>query len=177
MMTLLGAIFYLLAGITLIATALAITRRQLVHAVVYLTVSFFSLAPIFYLLGAPFLALLEIIIYAGAIMILFLFIIMMLRLPPSGQTLAVYARQWWPAIILASISMVITIWFFLNEPLGQLPLAPAMATPKSFGLFLFRAYWFPVEIASVILFGALVGALYLGRREKNPDQASTEERT
>ena len=122
-MTLLGVIFYILAGITLVATALAITRRQPVHAVIYLTVSFFSLAPIFYLLGAPFLALLEIIIYAGAIMVLFLFIIMMLRLPPSGQTLGVYARQWWPAIIMASISLVITIGFFLNDPLRQAPLA------------------------------------------------------
>ncbi len=175
-MTLLGAIFYILAGITLVATALAITRRQPVHAVVYLTVSFFSLAPIFYLLGAPFLALLEIIIYAGAIMVLFLFIIMMLRLPPYTQTLAVSVRQWWPAIILSSISLVITIWLLLNDPVGQAPLAPAMATPKSFGRFLFHAYWFPVEIASVLLFVALVGALYLGRRENNANQASTEER-
>jgi NADH-quinone oxidoreductase subunit J len=169
-MTTLGAIFYVLAGITLTATALAITRRQPVHAVIYLIVSFFSLAPIFYLLGAPFLALLEIIIYAGAIMVLFLFIIMMLRLPPAGQAPGRFARQWLPALILASISLAITVWIFLSDPAGQAPLAPALASPLAFGRFLFKTYWYPVELASVLLLAALVGALYLGRRDPPADQ-------
>jgi len=77
-MNLYGSIFYILAIVTGIATFMAITRRQALHAIVYLIISFFGTALLFYLLGAPFLALLEVIIYAGAIMVLFLFIIMMM---------------------------------------------------------------------------------------------------
>ncbi|MGA8280705.1 MAG: NADH-quinone oxidoreductase subunit J, partial [Desulfobacterales bacterium] len=70
-------LFYLLAVVIVVATVLAITRRNMVHAVIYLVVSFFGSALLFYLFGAPLLAALEVIIYAGAIMVLFLFIIMM----------------------------------------------------------------------------------------------------
>ena len=73
-MTFHGFLFYVLAAVILVTTGLAITRRNLVHAVVYLVLSFFGSAMLFYLLGAPILAALEVIIYAGAIMILFLFI-------------------------------------------------------------------------------------------------------
>jgi NADH-quinone oxidoreductase subunit J len=79
-MTIYSAIFYALALIILVTTGLAITRRNLVHAVIYLIFSFFGSAMLFYLLGAPILAVLEVIIYAGAIMILFLFIIMMVKI-------------------------------------------------------------------------------------------------
>ena len=78
-MTLYSVIFYVLAALILVSTGFAITRRNLVHAVVYLIISFFGSALLFYLLGAPLLAALEVIIYAGAIMVLFLFIIMMLK--------------------------------------------------------------------------------------------------
>ena len=86
-MTIYAIIFYFLAALILVTTALAITRRDLVHAVVYLIFSFFGSAMLFYLFGAPFLAVLEVIIYAGAIMVLFLFIVMMLRIEVSGERL------------------------------------------------------------------------------------------
>ena len=73
-------LFYILGAVAVAATAMAVTRRNPVHAVIYLVNSFFALALIFYLLGAPMVAALEVIIYAGAIMVLFLFIIMMLEL-------------------------------------------------------------------------------------------------
>ena len=82
-MTLYAIIFYILAAIVLAATVLAVTSRNVMHAIIYVVVSFFAMAPLFYLLGAPFLALLEIIIYAGAIMVLFLFVVMMLKIAPS----------------------------------------------------------------------------------------------
>ena len=85
-MNLYAIIFYLLAFIILAATALAVTRRNLMHAIVYLVLSFFGTALLFYLLGAPFLAVLEVIIYAGAIMVLFLFIVMMLEIKPPETT-------------------------------------------------------------------------------------------
>ena len=79
-MTVHGIIFYLISALILVATGLAVTRKNMVHAVVYLVFSFFGSALLFYLLGAPLLAALEVIVYAGAIMILFLFIIMMLKM-------------------------------------------------------------------------------------------------
>ena len=78
-MTLYSILFYLISALIVTATGMAVTRRNMVHAVLYLVLSFFGTAMLFYLLGAPFLAALEIIIYAGAIMILFLFIIMMIK--------------------------------------------------------------------------------------------------
>ncbi len=86
-MNLYAGIFYLLGAVILGATALAVTRRNVMHAIVYLVLSFFGTALLFYLLGAPFLAALEVIIYAGAIMVLFLFIVMMLEIRPAEQPL------------------------------------------------------------------------------------------
>ncbi len=86
-MTIYSIIFYLLAILILVTTGLAISRRDMVHAVVYLIFSFFGSAMLFYLFGAPFLAVLEVIIYAGAIMVLFLFIVMMLKVETGGERL------------------------------------------------------------------------------------------
>ena len=73
------------------------------HAIVYLVLSFFGTALLFYLLGAPFLAVLEVIIYAGAIMVLFLFIVMMLEIKPPEKSLGPYLRQWLPAAVLGAL--------------------------------------------------------------------------
>ena len=86
-MTVYAIIFYLLALLILGSTAVAITRRNLVHVVIYLIFSFFGSAMLFYLLGAPYLAILEVIIYAGAIMVLFLFIVIMMKLKKAEKKL------------------------------------------------------------------------------------------
>ena len=163
-MTISGLIFYVLAIIILVATLLAITRRNPMHAIVYLVVSFFAMAPLFYLLGAPFLALLEIIIYAGAIMVLFLFIVMMLNIGATPFATGQWLRQWFPAVILSAVSglaMVVLLWL---EPTEQAMVPLAMASPRVLGRFVYQRYWFAVEIASFLLFVALVGAYYLGRK-------------
>ena len=104
-MNLYGIIFYLLAAVILVSTALAVTRRNLMHAIVYLVLSFFGTALLFYLLGAPFLAVLEVIIYAGAIMVLFLFIVMMIEIPVSDEPVSAYLRRWLPAAVLGALSL------------------------------------------------------------------------
>jgi NADH-quinone oxidoreductase subunit J len=73
-------VFYIAAAVAVLATTIAITRHNVVHALLYLIVSLLAVAVIFYVIGAPFLAALELIIYAGAIMVLFLFVVMMLNL-------------------------------------------------------------------------------------------------
>lgn len=170
LMTFFQVVFYLLAGVVLAATVLAITRQVVVRAVVYLVISFLALAPIFYLLGAPFLALLEVILYAGAIMVLFLFIVMMLPREPSAPSLGALARQWWPAVFLTGVSLAAMALVLFSLPLSKIPLMAAMASPRHFGRVLFEKYWLPVEIASFLLFVALVGAYYLGKSSPPPGE-------
>jgi NADH-quinone oxidoreductase subunit J len=174
-MTLYGFIFYILSIIILVATVMAITRRHPVHAIVYLTLSFLATGLLFYLLGAPFLALLEIIIYAGAIMILFLFMVMMLNLNPAEIPWGPALNQWVPAIVLGGITFVLAAVMLWSEPVGLAPLNTLAASPLALGRFLFEKYWFQVEIASFLLLAALVGTLYLGRLERKPDKARTKE--
>ncbi len=161
-MTLYGAIFYVLAGLILVSTGLAITRRNLVHAVVYLIISFFGSAMLYYLFGAPLLAALEIIIYAGAIMVLFLFIIMMLRVDSSALRRP-SLRHWLPAASLGLIYLIVAVLVVSTDPGSQVILEAAWARPSVFGQFLFRQYWLSIEIVSFLLLVALVGALYLGK--------------
>jgi len=165
-MNLYGAIFYILAFIILAATAMAVTRRHLMHAIVYLVLSFFGTALLFYLLGAPFLAVLEVIIYAGAIMVLFLFIVMMLEIKPPETARGAYLRQWLPAAVLGALCLAAACVLILFKSGRGLSLPLSAASPLEFGRFLFQKYWFSVEIVSFLLFAALVGALYLGRREE-----------
>ena len=170
-----GTIFYVLAFILVASTVLAITRRQAIHAVIYLIISFVATGMIFYLLGAPFLAALEVIIYAGAIMVLFLFIVMMLRITPSEGNRKAALTQWAPAIILGAGSLMIAAVMVFADPATGHPLKTLRAGPAELGRFLFREYWFPVEIASFLLLIALVGAFYLGRQEKKPGKVQTKE--
>ena len=92
------------------------------HAIVYLVLSFFGTALLLYLLGAPFLAVLELVIYAGAIMVLFLFIIMMLEIKAEEKHLGAYLRQWLPALLLSGTSLCIMFLLIWLEPGGQGPL-------------------------------------------------------
>jgi NADH-quinone oxidoreductase subunit J len=174
-MSLYGAIFYILSIIILAATFRAVTRRDVLHAVVYLIISFSATGLIFYLLGAPFLALLEIIIYAGAIMVLFLFIVMMLRLMPEERGRETAITQWSPAVVLGGITLILAAVMVFAEPISGIPLKAVMASPFELGRFLFQEYWFAVEIASFLLLIALVGALYLARYEKQSKKITTQE--
>jgi NADH-quinone oxidoreductase subunit J len=167
-MTLYAVIFYILAIVILASTLLAIIQRQVIHAVVYLIVSFFATGLLFYLLGAPFLAALEVIIYAGAIMVLFLFIVMTVS-AESDEGAKRETYQWLPAVVLAVISFFAGGILIFEIPGSKMSLNTGMATPSVFGQFLFKSYWFPVEIASFLLLIGLVGALYLGRRESRKE--------
>jgi len=163
-------IFYILAGLLVVSTGLAVSRSRLVHAVVFLIISFFATALLFYLLGAPFLAALEVIVYAGAIMVMFLFIIMTLKLEKGDKG---GSGSWVPAIIMGGISLVLLVALLWTGPDHGALLKPAMAVPEKFGKYLFREFWFSIEIVSFLLFVALVGALYLakenGNRKKSTD--------
>ena len=157
-------LFYIAAIIALLATGLALTRTNAAHALIYLIVSLLAVAVLFFLMGAPFAAALEIVIYAGAIMVLFVFVIMMLNVGPGGveqEREWLSARNWIVPGVLAGL--------LLLELLLALRATPATTggvavTPKEVGLALFGPYVLAVEIASMLLLAGLVGAYHLGRR-------------
>ncbi|MDH3883704.1 MAG: NADH-quinone oxidoreductase subunit J [Desulfobacterales bacterium] len=167
-MTVYSIIFYVLSAIILITTGIAITRRNLVHAVVYLVFSFFGSAMMFYLFGAPLLAVLEVIIYAGAIMILFLFIIMMVKVEASEERLFPI-RQWLPMALMGVVYLIMGTVIVSSAPGSQVTLEIALAKPKAFGEYLFQTHWLVIEIVSLLLLVALIGALYLGRKKPADD--------
>lgn len=157
--------FYIIAAVVVIATLLAITERHAVHAIIFLATSFFGLAAIFYLLGAPLVAVFEVIIYAGAIMVLFLFVIMMLDMGNPDKVRGPTFRDWWPALIMGCIILGSVVTLFathFSETLAQWSYTDA----RHFSRIMFQRYGVAVEVVSMQLLFALVGALYLGRRKK-----------
>jgi NADH-quinone oxidoreductase subunit J len=117
---------------------------------------------LFYLLGAPFLSALEVIIYAGAIMVLILFVIMMIRMEGAQEGGLLSRRFWIPGALSAFVAAVLGV-VVLSDPGWRTQLEAASAAPRAFGGFVFEKYWFPVEIISLLLLVALVAAVQLGR--------------
>jgi NADH-quinone oxidoreductase subunit J len=157
--------FYILAAVVLFATLMAITARHAVHAIIYLATSFFALAAIFYLLGAPLVAVFEVIIYAGAIMVLFLFVIMMLDTGKGETASAPSMAEWWPALLMGGIILASMLALFVVKTPRTLE-GWSYIDARQFSLVLFRKYGVAVEAISLQLLFALVGALYLGRRKR-----------
>lgn len=160
-----NVVFYLSAAVAVLATLAAITRLNAVHALLYLIVSLLAVALIFYTLGAPFVAALEVIVYAGAIMVLFVFVIMLLNLGP--QTVA-QERQWlspgiWIGPALLAVVLIAELIYVLADPAGTAG-AGKVIEPREVGAALFGPYVLGVELASFVLLAGLVGAFHLGRK-------------
>lgn len=169
-----AALFYILALTALAATLMCVTRRNPVHAVIYLVNAFFALALIFYILGAPLVAAWEVIIYAGAIMVLFLFIIMMLELAPTEVPTGPSWRRWGPVVLLSVVLLGCTLLLMAVEPGGAEEGSAAFyASPREFGYTLFREYALAVQVVSFQLLFAAVGAYYVGR--SGPEKMKPEE--
>ena len=164
-------LFYVAAAVALISTVMVITRLNAVHALLYLIMSLLAVAVIFFLLGAPFIAALEVIIYAGAIMVLFVFVVMMLNLGPQS---AEQERQWfnlrtWRGLVLlAGILLVELIFTFRLEYMQ--PQNLTQISPRQVAIALFGPYLLGVELASMLLLAGLVGAYHLGRRESKEER-------
>jgi NADH-quinone oxidoreductase subunit J len=156
-------LFYILAVTALGATLMCITRRNPVHAVIYLVNALFALALIFYLLGAPLVAAWEVIIYAGAIMVLFLFIIMMLELAPTEVPTGPGWRSWGPVALLSAVLLGCTLLLMAIDPGGGEGGPTFYASPRVFGYALFHEYALAVQVVSFQLLFAAVGAYYVGR--------------
>ena len=171
-------VFYASCGVTVVATLLMISRHNAVHALLYLIVSSLSLAIIFYLLGAAFAAALEVIVYAGAVMILFVFVVMMLN---QGQRSATLEAAWLPARgwIMPSILAFILLTLLLLGMNSEHPLQPYGVhgvAVKDVGIALFGPYVLVVELASFLLLSGLIGAFHIARKMPSPmDQNTLDE--
>jgi NADH-quinone oxidoreductase subunit J len=163
-MTLAAVSFYAIAALIVITTATALTRPDPLHAVLWLVLSFFGSALLFFLLGAPLLAALEVIIYAGAVMILFLFMVMMLRADPEGRRPPLGRLV--PLALLGTLGLA--AGGVLLAGVAGVPLALASLAPAALGRYLFQQHALAVEIVSLLLLVALVGALLLAR--SGPEQ-------
>ncbi|MFZ0614791.1 MAG: NADH-quinone oxidoreductase subunit J [Desulfobacterales bacterium] len=169
-----NVLFYIAAAVAVLATVLVITRLNPVHALLYLIVSLLAVALIFFLLGAPFAAALEVIVYTGAIMVLFVFVVMMLDLGP--RTIAQERGRLTPgmwlgpgllaAVLLAELAYV--LWAGGDSWAGGRRIDFSAVDSKAVGVALFGPYLLGVELASLLLLAGLVGAYHLGRRVLAP---------
>jgi NADH-quinone oxidoreductase subunit J len=159
-----NVVFYVAAVVAIASTALAITRLNAVHALLYLIVSLLAVAIVFYVLGAPFAAALEVIIYAGAIMVLFLFVVMMLNLGHESveqESKWVQPQVWVGPAFLAGI-LIAELVYILIWGRGLL-VGNNNVSPTQVAVTLFGPYLLGVELASMVLLAGLVGANRLGR--------------
>jgi NADH-quinone oxidoreductase subunit J len=163
-------LFWLLAVMALTAAVSMIIQRNPVHSALFLIVTLLSLAGLFLLLSAHFLAVIQVIVYAGAIMVLFLFVIMLLDI--RRMEAAPSRVQWQKSlgILLGVIFFLETILVLRSEVIRDLtaaaaaPLAPDFGTAVGLGRTLFTSYFFPLQPAAVLLFVALIGAIVLSKR-------------
>lgn len=159
--------FYIAAAVALLATARVVTGLNPVHALLNLIVSLLSVAMIFFILGAPFAGILEIIVYAGAIMVLFVFVVMMLNL---GRATVAQERLWlkpgvWIGPGLLSLVLLAEMIYLMRG--SELHAAGVtMVDGKQVGIALFGPYLLVVELASMLLLAALVAAYHLGRHDE-----------
>lgn len=157
-------LFFGSAIVSILATLMAITRTHVVHALMYFIVSLLALSIIFYTLGAHFAAALEVIVYAGAIMVMFLFVIMMLNL---GKETIDQERAWlkptiWIGPVVLTAPLLALLLMVLSKAEGEM--AHTVIAAKEVGIDLFGPYLLAVELASMLLLAGLIGAYHLARK-------------
>ena len=168
-------LFYVFATVAVVGALLVIAQKNPIYSVLAIIVSFFGLSGLYVLLEAPFVAVVQIIIYAGAIMVLFLFTVMLLNVPRED------ASEWdrthpyyrpWPMRIgaLLAVAMIVQLlWAFSRTPgmtesvAGQ---RPAVASVAELGRVLFTDYMFSFEVTSLLILVAMVGAVVLARKRE-----------
>lgn len=159
-------LFYLFGGIAVASALLVVTRRNPVASAIFLILCFFCLAVLYVLLRAHFVAVIQVLVYAGAIMVLFLFVIMLLNL---SQLEFGRVRNLVVKVVGAVLGVVLLVNLLgvINKPLlpQGAPLSEGFGGTEQLGMLLFSKYLIPFEVASVLLLAAIIGAIILARRE------------
>jgi NADH-quinone oxidoreductase subunit J len=165
------AAFYVFGAIAIAASLLVIGQRNPIYSVLLLIASFGALSGLYLLLEAPFVAVIQIIVYAGAIMVLFLFVVMLLNAPREETD---YDERVHPLLqpgpmrfgVALALALVVELWWALGRgsDSGSFP-AGAVTSVAAIGRALFTDYAFPFEVTSILILVAMVGAVVLARRE------------
>jgi NADH-quinone oxidoreductase subunit J len=162
--------FYLFATLTIASAVLVIFARNPVHSVLWLIVAFFNAAGLMLLLGAEFIAMLLVIVYVGAVAVLFLFIVMMLDIDfaalRSGFTKNLPFGLIVAAILLAEVIIAVSAWKAGPVTGGAGPVASEQPNIEALGELLYTRFLFPFEIAGLILLVAMIGAIVLTHRSR-----------
>ena len=156
-------VFFFFAAVAVIFALVVITNRNPVVSALSLVVSFFALAVMYVLLDAPFLAALQVIVYAGAIMVLFLFVIMLLNLQHRHEP-ATHPIQQFLGYTGSAAFLITLVYYLVKYTALTVPSSPFHTDAKMIGVALFEAYIFPFEMVSILLLAAIVGALLLSAR-------------
>ena len=173
-MTLLIATFYYMAAASVASALLAVTRKNPVHSMLWVLALFLHVAGIFLLLGAEFLAAVQVIVYAGAILIFYIFVVMLLDLPDE-EARPRFGNHW-PLAAAVVLSFAALAWLarvetFDTVGVGVAPAAkrvaaegPPLGSLSAIGMALFGPFALPFEMASLVLLAAIIGAVVLARR-------------
>jgi len=161
-------LFYLFSGVLTVSALMVVAARNPVHAVLFLILAFFNAAGLFVLLGAEFLAMLLVIVYVGAVAVLFLFVVMMLDV--DFASLKQGFTRYLP--IGAAVSLVFLSELVFFEVTNKIQLPPAkteaIENTRAIGLVLYTDYFYPFEVSGLILLVAMIGAIVLTLRHR-PD--------
>ncbi len=165
-------LFYTAAAIAIAATAMVITRPNAIHALLYLVVSLLAVSVVFYVVGAPFVAALEVIVYAGAIMVLVVFAVMLLD---RGEEDERRERQWmnwrgWVGPAFLGLILAVETGYLAFQPAIGPPLGHYVG-PERVGYTLYTSYLVGVELASTLLMAGLVAAYHLGHQRPGSRQS------
>jgi NADH-quinone oxidoreductase subunit J len=164
-------VFYLFAAVAVLASLLVIAQRNPIYSVLLLIASFGALSGLYVLLDAPFVAVIQIIVYAGAIMVLFLFVVMLLNAPHEDTD---YDEKAHPLMrpgarrfgaVLAAALIVELVWALTRHGESGVFAGGSVSSVSAIGRLLFTDYAFPFEVTSVLILVAMVGAVVLARRE------------
>jgi NADH-quinone oxidoreductase subunit J len=165
------AIFFLFAAIAVIFALVVVLHRNPVVGALSLVASFFALAVMYVLLEAPFVAALQVIVYAGAIMVLFLFVIMLLNLSHAAEPATRPMQQFLGYTTCAGFGIALVYYLAKYTVFAGGPVGVFQADARTIGIRMFEAYVFPFEMVSILLLAAIVGALYLSGRALPPPRA------
>jgi NADH-quinone oxidoreductase subunit J len=168
-----GVLFYAFGAVSVIGSVLVVAQRNPIYSVLAIILSFFGLAGLYVLLDAPFVAVVQIIIYAGAIMVLFLFTVMLLNVPRED------AAEWDRAhplyrpgpvrlgAILAALMAAQLFWALSRSPSGEGGVGEqtvGVSSVRDLGRVLFTDYMFAFEVTSILILAAMIGAVVLARK-------------
>ncbi|MFT3751729.1 MAG: NADH-quinone oxidoreductase subunit J [Paludibacter sp.] len=161
-------LFFFLSFVAIVSALMVLLSKKPIHSVLYLTLTFFTLAGHYIMLNAQFLAVVHIIVYAGAIMVLFLFTVMLLNLNIQGE----FQKSTWMKLVAAIAGGMIflvligTLKSFDVSTVGN-PELTQIGLVRNLGKTLYSDYLLPFELSSILFLAAMVGAVMLGKKDKN----------